>query len=79
MKQEKEQEQKFLYSSRKQKGQTLFAFNPDDNTVYKVEIEKESVIFKKKEKIIYKAQVNPKHPVMWALNLKNAKRKLGIK
>lgn len=78
MKQEEEQEQKFLYSSRKQKGQTLFAFNPDDNTVYKVDIQKK-VSSDEKEKGTHKAKVNPKHPVMWALNLKNAKRKLGIK
>ena len=81
-KQEKEQEYKFLFSTKKKGGnQTLFAFNPDDNSVYKIDIQKKVAFdpFKKQEKGTHSAQVNPKHPMLWALNMRNAKRKLGIK
>ena len=76
---EKNQESKWIGSTRKQKGLTLFAKDPDKNEVYAVPIEKRVAldVTSKKEVATHKAVVNPNHKTLWALNLKNAKRKLN--
>lgn len=74
---EKKQEFKHIGNIKKKKGQFLFAMNPDTFEVYKVELQTKIFfdVSKKKEVGTHKAIINPKHPLMYALNEKNANRK----
>lgn len=78
IKQKKQQEFKFIGSVRRKKGQTLFAVDPQTREVYKVPMERRVALdlSNKKEVAKTKAVVDPAHPLIWALNIKNAKRKL---
>ena len=73
---EKQREFKLIGRQLKQKGQKLYGFDTLKNTVYEVEIQKQEVIDIQKNKVSSnKAIVNPNHPMLWAINLKNAIRK----
>jgi len=75
----KKQEFKHIGDIPKKRGQSLYGINPDTKEVYKVIIEKKEVfdVQKKKETGTYKAIVNSEHRFIYALNIKNAKRKLN--
>ena len=72
------QEFKYLGATRKRKRLKLFALNHDTGEVYevKLEVRKAYDVTTKRENSIYKAVINPSHKPVFALNLKNAKRKL---
>ena len=74
----KKQEFKYLGATRKKKGLKLFALDNDTGEVYEVNLEKRKAydVTTRKENSIYRAVVNPNHKPVFALNLKNAKRKL---
>ena len=76
-KREVKQEYKFIGNTRKKRGQFLFALDLDKNLVYKVEVQSKKAFdtAKKQEIGIYKATINPNHPILYALNLLNAIRK----
>lgn len=78
---EKQQEFKHVGSGRRKPNQTLYAINTDTMEIYEVEIAKKTVfdVSKKKEVCSLKAVVNPKHPHLYALNKKNAKRKFNTR
>ena len=78
VKQEKEQHQKKLLSTKYRKGLKLFALDPDKG-VYQVPIEENKTfnLFDKRKTAKRKATINPKHPIVWALNFRNAERKLN--
>ena len=73
------QEYKFIGSVKRKRGQFLYALNLDKNSVYKVNIESKKAfdITKKEEIGIYKATINPSHPLLYAINSKNATRKFN--
>lgn len=77
IKKKKQQEFKFLGSSKRKRGQFLFAYDPDKNLVYKVDvvIRKEFNPFEKKEVGQYKVVLDPRHKMLWSINHKNATRK----
>lgn len=62
---------------RKRRGQTLFSLNIESGEVSKVKVEIDTNIVGKNgnDVVNYKASINEKHPLIWALNLKNAVRK----
>ncbi len=70
-------EYKFIGRLKKRKGQTLFAMDNETLEIYKVKIQQKKAfdITKDKEISSYKAQINPSHFLMYALNFKNAQRK----
>lgn len=74
---EKKQEFKFIGTGNKKKGQHLFGLN-DAGCVYPVRLQtrKDFAVFNKVEKAQHKAVINPNDKFVWAINLKNAKRKL---
>jgi|TARA_Y100000310_G_C20704425_1_gene834090 hypothetical protein len=75
---EKKQEFKLIGSQRKRRGQKLFALDRDNLKVYEVEIQRKEVAeLNKKLKTTHKAVINPKHPMLWAINRKNAIRKFN--
>jgi len=76
-KQEKEQEQKKLMTGRFHPGLKLFALDPKKGIIYEVKIEtQDTIVYNSKvKKSSRKATINPTHPTLWSLNLKNAKRK----
>ena len=75
---EKKQEFKQIGRTIKKPGQHLFALNIDNNRVYKVEVQQVKTIdFEKTDVSPNKAVVNPNHPMLWAINLKNAERKFS--
>ena len=74
---EKKQEFKHFARIRKKgRNLTLFALDPESGEVYKVKIEKRSQldISSMKEVATHKAVVNPNHPTVFKLNVKNAKK-----
>ena len=72
----KQQEYKRIGSTRRKKGQFLFAYDPELEKVYKIEVEKISIIDIDKENVgTHKAKINPAHPMIYAINYKNAVRK----
>lgn len=74
----KKQEFKLIGSQRKRRGQKLFALDKEKLEVYEVEIQrKEAVDLTSKRRTSHKAVVNPKHPMLWAINRKNAIRKFN--
>jgi hypothetical protein len=63
---------------KKRPGLRLYGYNPDEQKVYEVFIETEKTIDLKKDLAsTHKSIVNPKHKMLWALNLKNAIRKFN--
>ena len=73
---EKKQEYKMIGRAFKRRGQYLFALNNTTNEVYKVPIQKvDTIDIQKKDASTNKAVINPNHKMLWAINLKNAKRK----
>lgn len=75
---EKKQEFKQIGRTIKKPGQHLFAYNTETSKVYKVEIQQvKTVDFTKTDCSPSRAIVNPNHPMLWAINLKNAERKFG--
>ena len=80
-KKEVKQEYKFIGTLKKRKGMFLFALNTDNLTVFKVELHERKVfdVQNKNEKSFYKAYINPKYPLVYAINIKNAKRKFKKK
>lgn len=73
---EKQQEFKMIGRTIHKKGMVLFAYDTDKNEVYKVNIEKKKTISYTKTKGSHlRAYVNPAHPMLWAINQKNAARK----
>lgn len=79
-KQEKKQKQefKFIGSMRKRRGHKLFGLCPDKGA-YEVEIKDKKTfdMSKKNEHGQFKAVINPNHSMVFALNIKNAKRKFS--
>lgn len=74
----KKQEFKIIGSQRKRRGQKLFALNKEKLQVYEVEIQrKEAVDITSKRQTSHKAVINPNHPMLWAINRKNAIRKFN--
>jgi len=77
--QEKEikQEFKFLGSARRKKGQNLYSWNPLTGEVVQVNLTRRIAfdISKKQEQGNFKIVINPNHPLLWALNQKNAEKK----
>lgn len=78
---EKEQQQKKLLTGKYRKGLKLFAMDPIKKRIYEVPIEKRKDfdVASNDEKANYKATIDKNHPMLWALNLKNAVRKFGFK
>lgn len=75
---EKQREFKLIGSHRKKRGQKLFALDKEKLKIYEVEIHRKEVLdLTKKVKTTHKAIVNPKHPMLWAINIKNAIRKFN--
>lgn len=78
-KDEKQQDQKkqLIFSSKHRPGLKLFALDPEEGIVYEVKIEdtKTMVLGSDKKTSSKTAKINPDHPMMWSLNLKNATRK----
>lgn len=74
---EKQQEFKLIGSQKRQPGQKLWACNLDTEEFYEVKIQKNDVldVFSKHNVGALKAYVNPDHPMLWAINRKNAIRK----
>lgn len=74
---EKQQEYKFIGSSTRKRGQFLFGLDIDKNEVYQIHLvaKKEFDITKHREVGHCQVTVNPTHPVLYAVNLKNATRK----
>ena len=74
---EDQQEYKVIGSSKKKVGQFLFGLDINKNEVYQIrlEVKKEFDITKHKEIGHYQVTVNPSHPLLYASNLRNAKRK----
>ena len=77
---EKKQEFKHLGSGTKKRGMFLFGLNTDTLEIYKVKVEKKKHfdVTKKKESATNKAVINPNHKFLYAINLKNAKRKFKV-
>ena len=77
IKKQVKQEYKFIGNLKRRKGLILFAMNHETFEIYKVKLQfkKAFDITKKKEVGTYKAQINPSHFLMYALNFTNAKRK----
>ena len=74
----KKQEYKLIGRHIKKPGQHLFALNTDTKEVYKVELQKINTIdINRKNVSTSKAVVNPEHPMLWSINLKNAIRKFN--
>lgn len=72
----KKQEFKQIGSTQRKRGQFLFALDPDTNIAYKVDVQKVTIAdFTKSDASSHKAVINPNHPILWAINLKNAQRK----
>lgn len=68
----------FLGSSKRKRGQYLFGYDPDTNTVYKVKTEKVIELdpyFEVEVQRVTRAHVAPTHKLVWAINYKNAIRK----
>ncbi len=74
-------EYKFIGSVINKKGCFLFALDIDNNIVYKVDIQQKKVFHTDKKREIgkYIAHINPKHPLLYAINIKNAVRKFSKK
>lgn len=73
---EKEREYKLIGSQIKRPGQHLYAYNSEKEEVYKVVLKKvDTIDLDKKQASSFRAEVNPKHPMLWAINIKNAIRK----
>lgn len=72
-----QQEFQFLGSGIKRKGLKLFAFDPDKQICYPVDVEKKKNfnIIKKASQSSHKAMINKKHHHIWALNEKTALKK----
>lgn len=71
----KKHEYKLIGSLRYRKGLKLYAINEDEN-VYLVDVLDKKVLDLDKGAGIKKAVINPNHRMVWALNVKNAIRKL---
>jgi flagellar biosynthesis/type III secretory pathway chaperone len=72
-----QQEFKHIGHGRKRKGLIMYAFDYDKQTIYPVKLVKK-VVFdttKNNEVAMYVAFINPNHPHLYAMNLKNAIRK----
>lgn len=73
-----EQRQKRFSVGKFRKGLKLYAADFEKMQIYEVVIEdNKELVFGKKESA-KKADINPNHPHVWALNIKNAKRKFGV-
>lgn len=65
---------RFLGTASMFKGRDLWAIDPETMEIYQVNIEENTQNLKTGSE--YMAEVNPKHPIAWAINLTNARRKL---
>lgn len=77
--QQQQKEYKFIGYIRRRKGQTLFSFNPDTLELKEVPIEKKEAeldIINRTERSSKRASYDPKVIYFFALNIKNAFRKL---
>lgn len=73
-----EQKQKRFAVGKYRKGLKLYAADFVRMQIYEVEIrDREGVTYGKKQSK-KTADINPSHPHVWALNIKNAKRKFGV-
>ena len=62
----------------KRPGLTLYAYDTEKKEIYVVDIEKkEAIDLKQDVHSTRKAHINPKHPMLWCLNINNAKRKFN--
>jgi len=68
-------------STAPKRGQFMFAWDTDKNEAYKVVLEEKTAYNVSEEKGVgkYNAKINAKHPMLWAINLKNATRKFKKK
>lgn len=80
---DQEQHVKPMLIGNYRKGLTLYGMNPDTGEVYLIEMtENEARVFNPAESDLaqsssaYTAEINPTHWHVWALNPKNAARKL---
>ena len=75
----KKQEFKFLGSGRYKRGLTFFAYDYANDKIYKPELIKKTLVVFKSEKASakYKVVLNPEHYMFWALNMKNAIKKVA--
>ncbi len=75
----RKQEYRMLGSSRKpHKNSILYALNHNTGEIYPVKISTKAAInMQGSQRVTYKsrAEVNPNHDMLWALNEKNAERK----
>lgn len=74
---EKQQEFKFLGTAVKKRGQKLYAFDTTSEEVYEVQVQERKIleINKKNQTGKWRAVINPKHPMLYAINKKNAVKK----
>lgn len=76
-KDKRQQPQKKIHIGKYRKGLKLFALDIEKQEVYEVVVENQTDFDLSKARKVssYKASINPKHPIMWCLNIKNAQRK----
>jgi hypothetical protein len=75
---EAKHEYKQIGSTKYIKGLKLFALNRETLEVYEIPIKTKKVIdLNEKSHSVNRIEINPKHPMIWALNMKNAIRKFS--
>ena len=78
----KKQEYKMVGNSRRPfRNAILYAYDVDNEKIYIVNIQRKAAITMLGShgvKYESRANINPKHPIIWALNEANARRKLKI-